>query len=143
MVDSWDLNGDQLSSQIMTLFGTTTGAGGTFSLTSDQIVTPQTSIVLPKGTTLKIRSRLVAGSAVIVQFRFANDGATFRELTRDVLGATGGTPNFTEVDDELRTAHFFRSSNGTEAIQIAYTGGASGGTFATMAFLAEFIQDRM
>ena len=137
MVDSWDLLGEQVTSQLMTLFGTTTGAGGTFSLTSDEIVSTQTSFVLPKGTTLKVRSRLVAGSAVTVQFRFANDGTTFRELTRDVLAAAG------EVDDELRTPHIFRSSNGTEAIQIGYTGGSAGGTFATVAFLVELIQERL
>ena len=137
MVDSWDIPGDELSSDLLTLFGTTTGAGGTFALTGDQIVTPQTSIVLPKGTAMKVRSRLVAGSAVIVQFRYANDGSTFRELTRDVLAAYG------EVDDELRTPHYFRSMNGTEAIQIAYTNGAAGGTFSTVSWLVEFVQDRL
>lgn len=142
MVESYDLSGDELSSQIMTLTGTTTGAGGTFALTSDEIVTPQTSFVLPKGATMKMRSRLISGSAVIVYFRFANDGSTFRTLMSDAL-STFASFTMGEQDDELRTPHVFRSSNGTEAVQLAWDHAAAGGTFSTVAFDVELIQERL
>ena len=43
-------------SELLVLYGQTTGAGGTVSLTSDVIVSPQTKFVFPKGMTAKVRT---------------------------------------------------------------------------------------
>ncbi len=127
---------ESLASELITLMGTTgAAASGNLSLTSDLMVSAVTKFVIPKGMTLKIWGRLVAGPSVTVNFQYANDGSTFRTIVSDDLASTG------ELDTEKRRPHIFRSSAGTEAIQIAYSG-ATVGTTTFCAFDVELTQDR-
>lgn len=126
---------DYLPSELLTLAGATTAASGTFTLMSDLLLAAGiTSFVIPKGMTLKIWSRLVSGPGVTVNYRYANDGSTFRTIVSDNLGSTG------EIDAEKRRPHVFRSSAGTEAIQITYSG-ANAGTASEVVFDCEITQD--
>ncbi len=128
---------DALSSEMLTLAGVTVppSTAGTFTLLSDLIAAAGVSkFVIPKGMTLKVWARLVSGPGVTVNYQFANDGATFRTIVSDVLGAVG------EVVTEKRRPHLFRSSAGTEAVQITYTGG-NAVTASEVVFDAELVQD--
>jgi hypothetical protein len=123
-----------VSSEILTVYGLVSGATGTFTLTSDLVVTGVAKIVIPKGCTLKIWTREVSGAAggVSVNYQYAQNGTVFATMVTDVLPSAG------ELDIEKRRPHAFRSNAGTEAIQITYTGGTSG---QTVTFDLEITQD--
>jgi hypothetical protein len=128
---------DVMSSELLTLAGATVppATSGTFTLYSDILAaTGITIFVIPKGMTLKLWSRLVSGPGVTVNYQFANNGVTFRTIVSDVLGAVG------EVVTEKRRPHVFRSSAGTEAVQIVYAG-ANPTTASEVVFDAEVVQD--
>ncbi len=110
--------------ELMTWYGTSAVASGTLALQSDIIVSTFTKFVIPKGTTLKVWTRLVSGAGANINIQYANDGSTFRTLVTDFLSAGG------EVDTEKRRPHLFRGSAGTEAIQITYANNAGTSNFA-------------
>ena len=129
-------------SELLVLYGQTTGAGGTVSLTSDVIVSPQTKFVFPKGMTAKVRTKLMAGNSALFNFQYANDGSTFRTVNQDALPSTAIPPvGMAEVFDSFRAPLIFRSMAGTEAMQITWELGASGGTFASIAVNISLEQD--
>lgn len=108
---------------------------GTLTLNADIFVSGITSFVIPKGARVKIWSRLVAGAPVTVNYKFANDGSTFRIIVSDDLASSGETG----VEKRARP-HIFRSFAGTEALQLAYVVG-DGHTASTIAFDAEISQE--
>jgi len=126
--------------ELLLLNGATSGTGptGTFNLTGDIIVTGQTKFVIPKGMTLKGWARTLASlGAFIINWQYANDGSTFRTLYTDVLTASQA-----EFESEYASRpRVFRSSAGTEAVQITYSGAAVGGTVGNVAFNLELTQD--
>lgn len=134
------LYGDDRSDEILLVNGATDGASktGTFSLSGDIIVTSVSKIVIPKGMTLKAWARQVSGLVPItVNWQFANDGSTFRTLFTDVLPASQA-----EFSQDFQSRpRAFRSSAGTEAVQVTWAGGNTGGTVSNVAFNLEFTQD--
>lgn len=118
-------------------------AGGTMTLTGDLIQAGQTKFVIPKGMTLKAWARELSGSpgivAIVVNWNFANDGTTFRTLFTDnlVASSVAGVMDF-EFASRPRV---FRSMAGTEAVQLTWLGGNTGGTNSTVAFNLELSQD--
>ena len=130
---------DYLPSELWTLAGATTAASGTFTLVSDILLAAGiTSFVIPKGMTLKGWARTLASlGAFIINWQYANDGSTFRTLYTDVLTASQA-----EFESEYASRpRVFRSSAGTEAVQITYSGAAVGGTVGNVAFNLELTQD--
>ena len=126
----------------MILNGATSGLSptGTFTLTSDFLLAAGvTKIVIPKGMTMRAFARQLSSLATLfINWQFANDGVTFRTLFTDQLPASGPT----EFDEEVaHRPRMFRSSAGTEAVQITYTGAAVGNTIGSVAFNVEFTQD--
>ncbi len=129
---------DKETADIVTISGQTVppATSGNFALNSDIFVSTVTSFVIPKGARLKMWSRLVAGPPCIVNYKFANDGSTFRTIVSDDLASSG------DQDNEKRRPHVFRSYAGTEAIQLAYLV-ADGHTASTVVFDAEIVRDSL
>lgn len=100
------------------LYGTTGGLGstGTFQLTSEWLISPVTTITIPKGTAAKIWSKRITGQPVTVNLLYANDGVTFRVVSSDYLGTAGETNS-----DNRRKPIILPSVTGVEAFQLQWS----------------------
>lgn len=105
-----------MSGELFTVFGETNGTSttGIFSLTSDLLVSPVTSITIPRGTVAKIWAKRKSGKPLYVSVKYANDGQTFRDVERQELVAEG------ELDLEKRRPIVLRSFTGIEAFEIGW-----------------------
>ena len=135
--------GEDRSDELLLVTGSTNGTSstGTFTLNGDLIVTGVSKIVIPKGMTLKAWARSLSGNPgivpITVNWQFANDGATFRTLFTDNLVSSEE-----EFDQSFASRpRAFRGSAGTEAVQVTWAGGNTGGTVSTVSLNLEFSQD--
>jgi hypothetical protein len=104
------------SSELITLFGQTTGttSTGDFSLSSFLLFSPVTVITIPAGTTAKIWAKRKSGKPFDLIINYANDGVTFRPIERQELSSQG------ELDLEKRRPIVLKSMTGVEAFKLSW-----------------------